>query len=268
MVTVDGLEIIDKGATSPAHGVPLLFVHGAWHAAWCWDEYFLDFFAERGYRAVAVSLRGHGGSRPHPRPRACAMEHLVADVAAVADELGTEPVVVGHSLGGAVVQKYLETHRAPAGVLIASMPVTGIRGYTARMWRRHPLRAARVLLSGKSLHSVACSPERTRQCFYSPSMSAEEIERYAELLCEELNGRVTFDNLGLNRPRPERVTTPLLVLAGELDQCFTVAEAHTTARAYGAEAHVFPGMGHNMMLEPDWPAVAQRIDQWLGERGL
>jgi pimeloyl-ACP methyl ester carboxylesterase len=41
---------------------PLLFVHGAWHGAWCWDEYFLDFFAGRGYRALAVSLRGHGNS--------------------------------------------------------------------------------------------------------------------------------------------------------------------------------------------------------------
>ena len=31
-------------------------------AAWCWDEHFLDFFATRGFRAVAVSLRGHGAS--------------------------------------------------------------------------------------------------------------------------------------------------------------------------------------------------------------
>jgi hypothetical protein len=31
---------------------------------------------------------------------------------------------------------------------------------------------------------------------------------------------------------------------------------------------IFPGMGHNMMLEPGWPAVAQRIDDWLVARGL
>ena len=56
------LEVIDKGSTSPAHPAPLLFVHGAWHAEWCWDEHFLDFFAGRGYRALAPSLRGHGAS--------------------------------------------------------------------------------------------------------------------------------------------------------------------------------------------------------------
>jgi len=35
-------EVVDKGSCSASHPVPLLFVHGAWHAAWCWDEYFLD----------------------------------------------------------------------------------------------------------------------------------------------------------------------------------------------------------------------------------
>ena len=56
------LEVIDKGSATDSHPVPLLFVHGTWHAAWCWDEHFLDFFADKGYRAVALSLRGHGAS--------------------------------------------------------------------------------------------------------------------------------------------------------------------------------------------------------------
>ncbi|MDT5171382.1 MAG: hypothetical protein QOD02_4727, partial [Mycobacterium sp.] len=30
----------------------------------------------------------------------------------------------------------------------------------------------------------------------------------------------------------------------------------------------FPNMGHNMMLEPGWQAVAERIDGWLTDRGL
>jgi hypothetical protein len=50
------LEVIDKGACSELDPVPLPFVHGARHAAWCWDEHFLDFFANKGYRAIAVSL--------------------------------------------------------------------------------------------------------------------------------------------------------------------------------------------------------------------
>jgi len=36
------LEVIEKGQCTETHPVPLLFVHGAWHGAWCWDEHFLD----------------------------------------------------------------------------------------------------------------------------------------------------------------------------------------------------------------------------------
>jgi hypothetical protein len=48
------LEVIDKGSTTESHPTPLLFIHGAWHAAWCWNEHFLDFFADKGFHAAAV----------------------------------------------------------------------------------------------------------------------------------------------------------------------------------------------------------------------
>ena len=48
----------------------------------------------------------------------------------------------------------------------------------------------------------------------------------------------------------------------------TERELHATARAYHARAEVFLDMGHNMMLEPGWQAVAERIDSWLSGQGL
>jgi hypothetical protein len=41
-----------------------------------------------------------------------------------------------------------------------------------------------------------------------------------------------------------------------------------TARAYGVSAEIFPGMAHAMMLEPDWRKVADRMLDWLEERGI
>jgi hypothetical protein len=67
------LEVIDKGSCSESHPVPLLFVHGGWHGAWCWEEYFLDFFADKGYRALAVSPSG-----PWKQPNTKAPTHLFA----------------------------------------------------------------------------------------------------------------------------------------------------------------------------------------------
>ena len=94
------LEVIDKGSATKSHPVPLLFVHGALHAAWCWDEHFLDFFAAEGYRAIAVSLRGHGQSSGGERLRWTRIQDYADDVAETAAQLPIPPVLVGHSMGG------------------------------------------------------------------------------------------------------------------------------------------------------------------------
>jgi pimeloyl-ACP methyl ester carboxylesterase len=70
-----------------------------------------------------------------------------------------------------------------------------------------------------------------------------------------------------NLPRPERIRAPILVLGGEFDATITTKEVRDTATAYGTTAELF-AMGHNLMLEPGWRAVAERIDGWLGQRAL
>lgn len=256
------LEVIDKGSCSEAHPVPLLFVHGAWHAAWCWDEHFLDYFADKGYRALAVSLRGHGGSPAHRRMQRCSVADFVNDVHSVASSLPTRPVVVGHSMGGFVVQKYLEAHDAPGGVLVASMPPRGVVGFLLRGMKRHPWHAIRGTLTRRSLHGYK-TPELAREYFYSAHTPESDVVRYAVRLEEEFLGRSTRDMALLDLPKPERVTAPLLVLGAECDGCFTAEEVRATAHAYNTEAEIFPNMGHNMMVEPGWEAVAQRIHAWL-----
>jgi pimeloyl-ACP methyl ester carboxylesterase len=262
------LEVIDKGSCSESHPVPLLFVHGAWHAAWCWDEYFLEFFADKGYRAIAVSLRGHGNS-PAPKPmQFCSIADFVTDVESVATSLPTRPVVAGHSMGGFVVQKYLESHDAPAVVLVASAPPSGAGGFLLRQMRRHPWHVTRTMITTKSLRGIAGTPKLARENFFSASTPEADVVRYAARCEEEYAGRITLDMAVLNLPKPNRVSTPVLVLGGEDDNCFTQDEVRATARAYRTEAEIFPSTGHNMMLEPKWTAVAERIHTWLGMRGL
>lgn len=260
------LEVIDKGCVSEAHPVPLLFVHGAWHGAWCWDENFLGYFADQGYRALAVSFRGHGGSSTDKPLRSCSVEDYVEDVRSVADNLGVEPVVIGHSMGGLIVQKYLENRPAPAGVLMASIPPQGNYGSNLRWLRSHPWHAIKVAVTGRSLPYIN-TPELAREKFFSEETPEEQVLECAARLQED-SARVSIDCLMLNLPRPERVRTPLLVLGAEHDGAHTRKEVRATARAYGTEAEFFPGMGHNMMLEPGWESVAERIHGWLGGRGL
>src|SRR5689334_3390942 len=142
------LEVIDKGAVSEAHPVPLLFIHGAWHGAWCWDEHFLGFFADKGYRAVALSLRGHGASSLSKPLNSCSLADYADDVNAVAAKLGSPPVLIGHSLGCWVVLNYLVRHAASAAILMAPGTPQGLRRWAFRSMRRHPWTFLRAMTVG------------------------------------------------------------------------------------------------------------------------
>jgi pimeloyl-ACP methyl ester carboxylesterase len=260
------LEVIDKGCVSESHPVPLLFVHGAWHAAWCWDENFLGFFADKGYRAVALSFRGHGNSPTDKPLRVCSVADYVEDVSSVADTLLTPPVVIGHSMGGLIVQKYLESHEAPVGVLMTSMPPQGNLGSALRWIRQHPSHFTKMVITGKALPYISTA-QLARERFFSLHTPEADVLKYAARLQEE-SSRTGIDCLLLKLPRPKRVTTPVLVLGADDDGAHTRKEVLATARAYRTEAEFFPNMGHNMMLERGWADVAERIHTWLGTHRL
>jgi pimeloyl-ACP methyl ester carboxylesterase len=257
------LEVIDKGSCGDSHPVPLLFVHGGWHSASCWSN-FVDFFAAAGYRAVAMSLRGHGAS-PAGKPfHLCSIADYVDDVRVTADSLGGHPILIAHSLGGFVVQRYLESHDAPAAVLVASVPPQGVLGLATRIWTRHPWISMRSLPVGNLTGFIGTTP-LVREHLFSTHTPDEIVESGAASVQPEAFRASLIDPL-TRRVKTKRVNTPMLVLGAADDGMVTNAEVRATARAYRTEPELFPGMGHNMMQEPGWTCVAERIDAWLRTR--
>ena len=183
----------------------------------------------------------------------------------IADSLPRRPVVIGHSMGGFIVQKYLESHDAPAGVLMASTPPRGYLGSGLRWIKRHPRDFLKIAITGNSLAYVN-TPRLAREKFFSAHTPDSHVLKYAARLQEE-SARAGVDGL-LNLPRPNRVTTTLLIFGARDDGSVTTKEVHATARAYRTEAEIFSNMGHNMMLETGWIAVAERIHTWLGTQRL
>jgi pimeloyl-ACP methyl ester carboxylesterase len=261
------LELIDRGSCSDAHPTPLLFVHGACHASWCWDAHFLDYFADRGFRALAVSLRGHGDSGLDGKPlNACSIADYVEDVRSVVKQLPVPPVLVGHSMGGFVVQKYLESASAPAAVLMSSAPPR--TWFVRSMWagRRHPWLGVKSNVTRNAL-ALYPEPAFVREALFSPRTPEPVIQDCFERIQNESFRALTSDMSIRNLVRTRLVTTPLLVLEG--DQVFWGRRvARDIGRAYQLDAEYFTDMGHDMMLEPGWQAVAERIDGWLGGQGL
>jgi pimeloyl-ACP methyl ester carboxylesterase len=260
------LEVITRQPASVSHSTPLLFVHGAWHGAWCWDEYFLPYFAEHGYAAHALSWRGHGNSEGGDRLRWTRVADYVEDVRQVAAGLAATPVIIGHSLGGFVTQHYLAKYSAPAAVLMASIPHFGTLPYFTRFALRHPVAFLKTNLTFTPYHFVA-SPELVGEGFFSADMPADKVAAYFAKIQNEAYG-AALDAILFNLPHPAKVRTPLLILGAANDAVFPPHEVQATARAYNTTAEIFPDMAHDMMLEAGWQKVADRILTWLNERGL
>ena len=260
------LEMITRKPDTDPRATSILFVHGAWHGAWCWEEHFLPYFAERGYTSHAVSLRGHGASQSPVRFRLARIADYVADVAQVVEQLPEPPVLVGHSMGGLVVQKYLEAHTLPGAVLLASVPVKGVLRTTLRIALRHPLAFLKANLTW-SLYPIIGKPALCREAFFSADISNENLEAFFERMQDE-SYLAFLDMMLFNLPHPERVQTDLLILGANDDTIFYPDEIQATAKAYQTQPVMFPDMAHDMMLERNWESVADRILSWLDEKGF
>jgi len=150
--------------------------------------------------------------------------------------------------------------------LMTSMPPQGNLGSALRWIRQHPWHFAKMAITGKALPYIS-TPELARERFFCAQTPDTLVLDYAARLQED-SSRIGIDCALLSLPRPKRVTTPLLVLGADDDGAHTRDEVVATARAYHTEAEFFSDMGHDMMLEPGWADVAQRIDSWLGTRAL
>jgi len=255
------LELITRTPDHQTCKTPLLFVHGAWHGAWCWDEHFLPYFADQGFTVHGISFRNHGKSESKGSLRWRSGAEYVADLAQVVEQMATPPVLVAHSMGGYVVQKYLEKASSPAVVLLASVPPRGAIGATLRFAGRHPLAFLKANLQLR-LWPMVSTPALARDAFFSRTMPAEQVERHFPKLQDE--SYRAFLDLLFNLPRVKKMSkVPMLVLGGHDDKIFSRNEVRSTARAYKAELDIFPEAPHDMMLDTGWQKVADRIISWL-----
>jgi len=260
-----GLEVLCHTPAQPTHATPLLFIHGAYVGAWCWEEHFLPWFAKQGWTSYALSLSGHGASPDRQQLDAYSIDDYVADVARVAAALPAPPILIGHSMGGLVVQKYLERHDAPAATLLCSVPPQGL-GFSMfhlAMTRPSLLSDLNRIMNGNQIDVASL-----REALFHQPVAQADLERYYRLSQPESH-RAIWDMTLFNLPNPAAMRhTPLLVLGAQHDSLIPPPQVQMTAATYGCRAEIFDGMGHGLMLERDWQQVAERIAGWLAEHDL
>ena len=263
---LEGLEVLyrrpERGECRPT---PLLFVHGAYAGAWSWETHYLPFFARRGWCANALSLSGHAGSAGREYLDMLSLDHFVNDVRRVIRSLDRPPVLIGHSMGGLIVQKCLETEDVPGVVLLASVPPQGLMSAaTAMMLTRPSLTWDLNRVLGGGIPQLETLREAL---FYQPVSHATLMECFVRMQPESM--RAIWDMTLFNLPNPARMhRPPMLVLGAAHDTLIPVAQVELTARTYGVDAEIFPEFGHGLMLEEYWQAPAERIAEWLDEQGF
>ena len=252
------LELLSTPAKGQCTGPPLLFVHGGWHGAWCWEDHFMPWFSAAGYDCHAVSLRDHGGSVRTGRHDDWRIADYVSDVAWAVDQIGEKPVLVGHSLGGTVVQKLAVQDSYPGMILCAPSPIGGSNRAALRMTFGHPgamMRAAMGRDMGLALPAFL-------EFFLSPDMQAAEKAKIASRLDGLTSFAAARDAFYTDPPKPAPTTMPVLVLSGDKDWSIPVYKNRKLARAYGG-AHQTVPTAHDMMCDIGWEKTAETMLAWL-----
>jgi pimeloyl-ACP methyl ester carboxylesterase len=242
---------------------PLLFVHGGFSDSWFWAPYFLPWFAEKGYAAHALSLRGHGASGGGDTLFVAGLDDFAADVEHVAAGLAAPPVLIGHSMGAAVIERLLATRPVRAAALISPVPPAGLLPMVARLATGQPDYPIPFSQFDPGRMSTDVL-EALRPFYFSDDVAPEILAEATAHLCVE-SPRVLLDlSLRLHWQLPERSGVPVFVLGAEADRISTPDDVRATAHHHGVEATVLPGLAHMLMLERKWEKPAKELLRWLG----
>jgi 3-oxoadipate enol-lactonase len=248
MITKDG-RFAYEAAGEPG-ATPLIFLHGIGGAARAWRQQ-LATFGDR-FRAIAWDMPGYGGSAPLASVSiaalADALQQFIGQIGAV------RPILVGHSIGGMIVQKWLvqwpELSRAV--VLAQTSPAFGRADGD---WQKSFI-AARLgpLDRGETMKSLA--PSLVGELVGDdPDPKGMELARECMASVPEASYRammlalIGFDQ----RNTLKDISVPTLLLSGSRDNNAPAPMMAKTATYIPAAEYVeLAGVGHLANLErPD-----------------
>jgi len=266
-------------------GPLVLLLHGFPQFWYAW-RHQLVALAGAGYRAVAMDLRGYGGSDKPPRGYDTYMATL--DAASVVRTLGeSEAVVVGQGLGGFVAW-CMPLLRPDVTRAVASLSMPHPRVLRRATWRDHRQLSASAWIAGLQRPFV---PERelTRSHSYVEELlrgwaapggawpSEEDVARYGDAMRIPFVAHSAAEHyrwLGRSSVRPDGpmfmrrirhpIHVPVLQLQGEADRCVVAAATRGSGDYVPGDyrSMTIPGAGHFLAEEaPD--EVSAELLSWL-----
>jgi len=243
------LELVEVAPAGERAGPALLFVHGVRHGAWCWKEW-QDRLAERGIRSWAVSLRGHGGSGG--RVTGATLNAYVEDIVAAAERISEPVVLVGHSMGGLLVQRAVHRVDARGLALVASAPAHSGVPLMTQIARHHP---------AKLLAVIAC---RSLPVTIEDLVSADVSPADGAAIMAKIGRESALAQYQITMPRktPARAPCPVLLFGSPDDRIIPVADVERCGVEQAVPVRWLPGLGHSIMLEPRGSEARDELADW------
>lgn len=234
-------------------GSTIVFLHGRGHAASTWAPILAKLVANHHVMAFDLPGFGHSASRPWTGGGARdGLAFFAEPIGRALGELSEPPIVVGHSLGGAVaLAATLAKHVTPrALVLVGAMGFSPrVRPRARLYYATDPERWARMRAPIRGLVEAASGRHATR---------AEALRR--ELLTVR-GGRpdaaaaframcpLVGEPLHFTRDELTSITQPTLLIWGDRDEAFPLDVAQSAARTLPhAELRVLAA-GHSPHVE-------------------
>ena len=259
---IDGYKVhyIDRG-----DGPAMVLIHGFGGQTYNYRKLIPRFAA--GHRVIAVDLKGYGYSERDASTDLSATGQ-VRMLRALLAQLGVQRAVfVGHSMGGAIVQRFASTHPEMCEALVLIASVAGDEARRRRMvMLPRPILRPLLPVFGKMVSS-----QLLKYSFYDQSFATEaDREEYLRpaRLKGSMDGLLAIIEEG-RRDEPiayERIDVPVLLIYGAQDRVVPLAKAREV-RAHLPQARlVVIERAAHLLLEERAEECARAIEDFLREQ--
>jgi pimeloyl-ACP methyl ester carboxylesterase len=252
----------------------VVFVHGMYMIPLSWEKW-TAYFEDKGYTCFAPAWPGRDLPIEILRQKCLSpdlgevkLTDVIQTITEFIETLPEKPILIGHSMGGLVVQLLLQKNLAAAGVAIDSAPPMGV--LTAK-WPFLRSNFPHITPFISQNNPVRMSFRRFQYAFVNGLPLAEQQAAYDRYVVPE-SRRIPRQSLtakiDFSKPHP-----PLLLIAGSADHLIPASLNRTNYNRYKSSPSVtlfkeFPGRTHYIVGQKNWEEVANYILSWLNETGL